>query len=98
MNPPMPMPRAEATQIALATAWQKRRKWSRTDTQRFLDDRSEAVLAILRRRRGYCPLHSHAVGLWLRTSAPRIFNRAHTRLLAAPDDEARSRLLPTELL
>jgi len=72
--------------------------WSRSDTSRFLNDHSELLLAVLRRRPGKWPMRSHALGYWLARDAARLFDHAHQMLLAAPDDAARERLLPTELL
>lgn len=80
-------------------AWATRRRWSRTDTARHLDDRSEPLLALYRRRFPREPIpHTHRFGYWLREHAPVLFDRAHTALAAAPDDPTRDRLLPTELL
>lgn len=84
---------------ALLAAWERRRKWSRTDSARYLDDRSEPLLALFRREHpSEPPPHTRRFGYWLKEHAPALFDRAHTRLAAAPDDDARARLLPTELL
>ncbi len=90
----------EATRSAsLIAAWAARRKWTRTDTTRHLDDRSEPLIALFRRRfpKATAP-HSRHFGGWLKEHAPALFDRAHTRLSAASDDGERARLLPTELL
>lgn len=79
-------------------AYLRRRKWTRTDSARWLSDRSEAVLAWLRRKPGRWPEHSHAVGYWLKENSPRVFERAHTRLGAGKDDAARDAMLPGEVL
>ena len=84
---------------SLIAAWERRRKWSRTDTARFLNDRSEPLVALFRRKHpGTSVTHSRQFGYWLKEHTPTLFDRAHTRLSAAPDDTARDRLLPTELL
>ena len=86
------------TEAGLAV-WARRRTWSRTDTARHLDDRSEPLIALFRRAHPTAaPLHTHRFGYWLREHAPRLFDRAHAALTAAPDDSARERLLPTDLL
>lgn len=87
--------RATATGQAL---YAKRRTWSRTDTARWLNERSPAVLAWLRRRTGNWPAHSKQVGYWLKEYAPRAFDRAHERLAAGADDFARENMLPRETL
>lgn len=89
---------AERATAAGLARWEKRRRWSRTDTTRWLNDRSPAVLAWLRRRPGSWPAHSKQVGEWIKEYTPRVFDRAHDRLAAAPDDLARENLLPRETL
>lgn len=78
-------------------AWQRRRRWSRTDSARWLNDRSPAVLAWLRRKAGSWPDHNRQIGYWLKAYRTRIFDRAHARLLGASDAE-REKLLPNEAL
>lgn len=97
---PLPEPTHRATARAnLLTAWEKRRPaWTRTDTARHLNDRSEAILALLRRRPGQWPKHTHQVGYWLKEHAPALFDRAHATLAAATLDPARERLLPSDLV
>lgn len=91
---------AEAEQATAAgiALYEKRRTWSRTDTARWLNDRSPAVLAWLRRRPGQWPGHSKQVGYWLKEYSPRVFARAHDRLAGSPDDTARETMLPREAL
>lgn len=79
-------------------AYERRRVWSRTDSARWLSDRSAPLLATLRRRPGQWPSHSRMVGYWLKDNAPDLFNGAHALLLAAKDDTARDALLPTDLI
>jgi hypothetical protein len=79
-------------------AYERRRTWSRTDSARWLSDRSAPLLAALRRRPGQWPSHSRMVGYWLKDNATAIFDAAHARLLAAKDDTARDALLPTDLI
>lgn len=79
-------------------AYARRRVWSRTDTARWLCDRSAPVLALLRRRPGAWPAHSRSLGYWLKENAPDLFAAAHTALLAARDDTAREALLPKNVL
>lgn len=90
---------AQATATTLVAAWERRRKWSRTDSARHLDERSEPLIALFRREHPGAQLqHTRRFGYWLREHAPILFDRAHARLASAPDDAARTRLLPTELL
>lgn len=80
-------------------AWERRKKWSRTDTARHLNDRSEPLLALYRRRQPAQVVgHSRQFGYWLKEHAPAVFDRAHARLAELPDDAAREALLPTDLL
>lgn len=88
---------AERASDAGLERWEKRRRWSRTDTARWLNERSAAVLAWLRRRPGTWPAHSKQVGYWLKEYTPRVFDRAHDRL-AAGDDSVRENMLPREIL
>jgi hypothetical protein len=99
MAPAMAEPKhLSSARAALEQAWQRRRPWSRTDTARFLDDRSEPLLALLRRRPGEWPKHSRQFGQWLRTNQTRIFDRAHRLLAGQKDDAARERMIPSELV
>lgn len=80
-------------------AWARRRKWSRTDTARHLNDRSEPLIAYFRRRQPSAIIpHCRQFGYWLKLHSPAAFDRAHQRLASAADDSVRDRLLPTELL
>lgn len=89
----------EACSAALVSAWERRKTWSKTDSARFISERSEPLLALFRREHAEIRLlHTSRFGYWLREHAPAIFARAHSRLAAAPNDEARNRLLPTEIL
>lgn len=83
----------------LHAAWNRRRKWTRTDTARHLNDRAQPLIALFRRLQPTAaPAHSKQFGYWLKDNAPAVFDRAHTRLAGAADDSARERLLPTELI
>ena len=86
--------RAEATGLA---SWAKIRPWSRTDSARWLNDRSAPVLAWLRRRAGHWPAHSAQIGYWLKENQPSMFAGVHTAL-AALSDEGRERAIPSDLL
>lgn len=72
--------------------WLRRRTWSRTDTSRWLNDRSPTVLAWLRRRSGAWPDELDQSGYWLRVHHPIIFNAAHTRLAREKTDAAREQI------
>lgn len=82
-------------------AWERRRPaWTRTDTVRWLNDRSALVLAWLRRTDPpAAPSHSASMGRWLKDNRPERFARAHARLLVpAHDQSARDRLTLLEIL
>lgn len=74
------------------------RKWSRTDTERWISERSATGLALLRRRAGTWPAQAKQLGLWLRQHQPKVFDRAHAALAAAPDDARREQMTPAEIL
>lgn len=81
--------------------WERIRKWSRTDTARWLSDHPEPVLAQLRRLGTRCPLRPRSVGFWLKETPEAdhaLFDRAHAKLMALPDDTARERALVVEVL
>jgi hypothetical protein len=83
----------------MVETWARKKKWSRTDSARFLNERSAALLARFRRVQSAVTVkHSEQFGYWLKTNAPAIFDRAHARLLEARDDAGRERLLPTDFL
>lgn len=87
-----------AARLSLEKAWKKRRPWSRTDTERFLNERSEPLLALLRRQRGETPKHTHHVGHWMREHRPASFDRAHATLAASATDAIRERIIPSDLV
>lgn len=89
---------AQHAETVMVAAWQRRRRWSRTDTSRWLSERSARVLAWVRRHRTGGPAHSHRMGYWLAEYDVPVFNRAHAALSAAPDDAAREALLVEEVL
>ena len=90
------MTQQRASQIA---TWEKTKPWTRTDTCRFLNERSAPLLALLRRiAPERAPSHSGQIGYWLKENATAAFNRAHERLTTAGDDSTRDKLLPSELL
>lgn len=67
--------------------------WTRNDTARWLNERSAGLLAFVRRVRAErAPSHSKAMGRWLLEAEPALFNRAHARLGAAKNNEAREKL------
>ncbi len=80
-------------------AWGRRRPtWTRTDTARWLDDRSEPVVAWLRRHAARSPQRfCRQIGHYLRARDPERFRRAHTRLLRA-DAAGRERIALEEVL
>lgn len=72
--------------------WARRRPaWTRTDTVRWLNDRSAAVLALLRRAdAAAAPVYSSSMGRWLKDNSAALFQRAHERL-AQPGRNERAR-------
>jgi len=92
-------PMSQTAHLAGLASWERHRKWSRTDTARHLGECGAALLAHFRRQypAGRTP-HTTQFGFWLREHAPALFDRAHTKLSACPDDAARAHLLPSELL
>lgn len=89
---------ATGRETGLVLAWKKRRPaWTRTDSARWLNERSEPVLAWLRRHAGHAPAHSRQMGYWLKENMPVIFDRAHGRLAAGPA-ERRENLITSEIL
>lgn len=83
---------------ACMAAYERRRTWSRTDSARWLNDRSAPVLALLRRRQGQWPAHSRSLGYWLKEHTPDLFLSAHAVLAAEKNDDARDALLPQQVL
>lgn len=82
----------------LVRAWTRRKPaWNRTDTARWLSERSEPLLAWLRRRQTNAPAHSRQMGYWLKENATARFNHAHQKL-AVSTEEQRSRLTIDELM
>lgn len=80
-------------------AWIRRKPWTRTETARFLNDRSPALLAHLRRSPGRWPeICPKFMGDWLKVNALPLFDHAHAALAARRSDEARDTLGPTQLL
>lgn len=92
--------RSEAHSAAKVASYAKARRWSRTDTARWLSDRSEAVLARLRRLGREGPAYSKQMGYWLKDEARdrSTFDRAHAALLTYPDDAARDAALVLEVI
>lgn len=68
--------------------------WSRSDSERWLNDRSEALVAWLRRREpSFIHVHSRRAGRWIRSNRKALFDRAHLKLAACGSDEqAREKL------
>lgn len=86
-------------EAVLVRAWTKRRPaWTRTDTARWLNDRSEPLLAWLRRRSPHAPGHSRQMGYWVKENEPLIFERAHERLARCANQQDRETLLIDEVL
>lgn len=80
-------------------AWNKRRpSWTRNETTRWLDQRSEPLLAWLRRRSPRAPSHSRQMGRWVKDNDPAIFARAHQRLAQCTTPQDRDQLLIDEVL
>ena len=91
--------RSEEHSLNMQQAWRRRKPWTRTETQRFLDERGPALLAHLRRSPGQWPeTCPRMVGLWLKENATPLFDRAHAVLGSRRSDEARANLLPVDLL
>jgi len=88
---------AEIAEAKGRAAYEARRRWTRTDTARWLNDRSAPVLAWLRRLPGEWPAHSRQMGYWLKDEAPERFGRVHRALEKLPA-AARDAALPGELL
>lgn len=86
---------AQALEASGVARWEKVRKWSRTDSARWVNDRSAAVLAWLRRGAGQWPAHSAQVGYWMRDNAPDVFERFHSKL-AGLSPEGREHIHPGE--
>lgn len=86
-------------EAVLVRAWTKRRPaWTRTDTARWLNERSEPLLARLRRRAGRAPSHSRQIGYWVKENEPTLFARAHERLARCANSQDRDQLLIDEVL
>lgn len=92
--------RVEMMSEAHRKAWLKRRPaWTRTDSVRWLNERSAGLLAWVRRQDpGSAPGHSNAMGRWLADHWPMDFARAHGRLAGAPDEAAREQKTVLEVL
>lgn len=90
---------ASQHEAVLVRAWGRRRPaWTRTDTARWLNERSEPVLAWLRRRAARSPSHSRQMGYWVKENEPAIFARAHERLARCGNNQDREQLLTDEVL
>jgi hypothetical protein len=88
---------AEILEAKGRAAYERRRAWTRTDTARWLNERSAPALAWLRRRPGAWPAHSRQIGYWLKEEAPEVFATVHARL-AAEGQERRDAVLIHSLL
>lgn len=90
--------RQEVKLAADLRGYEKRRKWTRTDSARWLNERSPEILAWLRRKPGAWPAEARQVGYWMKIYAQRHFDRAHARLLAGRDEASREAMLPGEVI
>lgn len=91
----------DATQheAVLVKAWARRRPaWTRTDSARWLNERSAQVLAWLRRKSTHAPEHSRQMGYWVKDNEAAVFARAHERLMACATQQDRDHLLIHEVL
>jgi hypothetical protein len=88
---------ASLAEAKFVAAYARRRKWSRTDTTRWLYDRSEPLLAWLRRKARHAPSHSRQIGTWLKDNEVKTFDRAHARIAPLTDDERDHLLIETLL-
>ena len=88
---------AEILEAKGRAAYERRRAWTRTDTARWLNERSAPALAWLRRKPGAWPAHSRQIGYWVKENAPGYFDRAHARLTQITDDAAREAVLVPDL-
>ena len=84
--------RASEVEAAWVASYSRRRKWGRTDSQRWLDDRSAAVMAWLRRNPGSWPTNIEQAGAWLKDRHIALFDRAHAQLAGAADETKRAAL------
>ena len=84
--------RASEVENAYVASYARRRKWCRADSARWLDERSPAIMAWLRRQPGQWPNQIEQAGGWLKDRHLALVDRAHARLSAAADDTARSAL------
>lgn len=91
----------------LQASWVRRRKWTRTDSSRWLNDRADAVnsaalrlgLVMLQRSDGVrVPSLPKAPGDALRVNNAAAFDRIHTRLAALDGDAARDTALVPEIV
>jgi len=87
---------AEILEAKGRAAYERRRAWTRTDTARWLNERSAPALAWLRRKPGAWPAHSRQLGYWVKENAPAFFDRAHARL-AQLNEQARESVLVPDL-
>lgn len=95
--PPSALP-ADLSAVGLV-AWAKRRPaWTRTDTTRWLNERSASVLAWLRRSGADSPAHSSSIGQWLKDHQHPLYPRAHARLLACLEPAQREKISVPEVL
>lgn len=74
-----------ALEAVLVAAWSRRRPaWTRTDSARWVNDRSPGALAWLRRTAPrQAPAYSRHMGYWLKEHGQAAFSRIHQRLAAA---------------
>ena len=80
---------AEAYLELRAALYQSKRQWNRTDSVRWLDNRSATILAWLRRKTGDWPEHVNFIGSWLQRRHRFDFDRIHLRLAAFKTDAKR---------
>jgi hypothetical protein len=89
---------ADDAMTAHMRAWQRRRRWTRTDTARWLNDRGAPLLAWLRRRGPHAPSRCVQVGYWLKDEQTSLFDRAHRHLAACANDADRDGMIVEEVM
>jgi len=94
------MDTAQLQSIRNQEAWARRRPaWTRNETARWLNERSETLLAYLRRKEpSSAPSHSKRMGWWVQTNRKPLFEHAHKKLFGCASPDQRERLGLLEVL